>query len=80
MLLIKNFQIRAKKLLRCPNRDTIFAVQEHWQTFRKAEADRRTEKFGRGTIRPTIRNAIARNLTRAQIGELKRWLENEQDD
>ena len=60
--------------------DTIFAVQQHWLAFRKAEADRQTEKFGRGTIRPTIRNMIQRDLTRARISELKLWLENEQDE
>ncbi len=69
-----------KEVAQVSKSNTIFAVQEHWQTFRKAEADRQTEKFGRGTIRPTIRNVIAQDLTRARITELKRWLEDEQDE
>lgn len=69
-----------KEIARMSTSDTIFAVQEHWQEFRRMEADRQTEKFGRGTIRPTIRNVISQDLTRARIAELKRWLENEQDE
>lgn len=69
-----------KEVAQVSKSDAIFSVQEHWQTFRKAEADRQTEKFGRGTIRPTIRNVVAQELTRARLAELKRWLENEQDD
>lgn len=69
-----------KKVAQVSKSDTIFAVQEHWQAFRKAEADRQTEKFGRGTIRPTVRNVVAQDLTRTRIAELGRWLEDEQDE
>lgn len=69
-----------KEIAQVSQSETIFAVQERWQAFRKAEADRQTEKFGRGTIRPTIRNVIAQDLTRTRIAELRRWLEDEQDE
>jgi uncharacterized protein YecT (DUF1311 family) len=60
--------------------NSIHEVQKYWQEFRKAEAERQTERFGRGTIRPTIRNVIAEEVTKARITQLRSWLEDQQDD
>jgi uncharacterized protein YecT (DUF1311 family) len=72
--------LNGNEIAKLSESNSIFAVQEHWQAFRKAEAGRQTEKFERGTIRPTIRNTVALELTRTRTAELTPRLESEQDE
>jgi uncharacterized protein YecT (DUF1311 family) len=54
----------------------IFEVQNIWEAFKEAEAERQAQRHLGGTIRPMLYSLAAESITLTRIEELKNWLEN----
>jgi uncharacterized protein YecT (DUF1311 family) len=73
--LCKEVVLKTPEIPGRPKPVSIDKVQLHWLCYKEAEAERRTEMYAGGTMRPMAYYLASEVITQARISELQEWLD-----